>query len=185
MEVTATARFVRLSPRKARLLLPTVKGMLAQEAVAQLKYRPQVAAKPLAKLIASAAANAEHNYSLDPATLVIDKLTVDAGPTLKRFKPVSRGRAQNIRRKTSHLAVVLRDVSPDAKTVKGKKAKLTAKKAPTEAAKDTTEPKPKVASKAGDPKVIKHTQRSDDRTEVKQVAPRKSDRQTGRGRGDK
>lgn len=184
MEVTATARFVRLSPRKARLLLPTVKGMLAQEAVAQLQYRPQVAAKPLAKLIASATANAEHNYSLDPATLVIDRLTVDAGPTLKRFKPVSKGRAQNIRRKTSHLAVVLRDVSPGAKSVKGKKAKLTAKQT-TKPAKDTTEPKPKVVSTAGDPKVVKHAQRSDDRTEVKQVAPRKSDRQTGRGRGDK
>lgn len=189
MQVTATAKFVRLSPRKTRLLLATVKGMPAQEAVAQLKYRPQVAAKPLAKLIASAAANAEHNYSLDPKSLVIDKLTADVGPTLKRFKPVSRGRAQNIRRPTAHLTVVLRDVSPgaDAKQpVKGKQAvKPAAKKTATKSTKDTTEPKPKVSSTAGSVHDAKHAQRSDNRSEVKQVAPRKSARQTGRGRGDK
>lgn len=186
MQVTATAKFVRLSPRKARILLATVKGMPAPEALLQLQHRPHAAAAPLAKLIKSAAANAEHNFSLDPARLVIEKLTADAGPTLKRYKPVSRGRAQNIRRPTAHLTVVLKDTSPDAdaKPKVGKKPTKTAQKAATKNAKDATEPKPKVVSKAGDPKVVKHAKRSDDRSEVKQVAPRKSARQTGRG-GDK
>ncbi len=187
MEVSATAKFVRLSPRKARLLLPTGKGLPAQEAVLQLKYRPQVAAGPLAKVIASAAANAEHNFSLDPATLVIDRLTADAGPTLKRYKPVSRGRAQNIRRKMTHLTVVLRDVAPEggAGTAAKSAKKPTKKPASATKSKRTAEPKPKVSSKAGNVHNIKHEHRSDSRTEVKQVAPRKSARQTGRGRGDK
>ena len=206
MQVSATAKFVRLSPRKARLLLQTVKGMPAQEAVLQLKHRPQVAAKPLAKLIASATANAEHNFSLDPAMLVIEKLTADAGPTLKRFKPVSRGRAQNIRRPTAHLTVVLSDGGA-AEPARGSAAKSSgakrgrgsgpAARPPTKAVrgraadrsgaetKTTVEPKPKVSSKAGNVHDVKHEHRSDSRTEVKQVAPRKSDRQTGRGRGDK
>lgn len=185
MEVSATAKFVRLSPRKARLLLPTVKGLPAQEAVLQLKYRPQASAKPLAKLIASAAANAEHNYSLDPATLVIDRLTADTGPTLKRYKPVSRGRAQNIRRKMTHLTVVLRDVADASGGGTVRRAGAKPVKKPTKSAKDTSEPKPKVSSKAGNVHNVKHEHRSDSRTEVKQVAPRKSARQTGRGRGDK
>ena len=202
MQVSATAKFVRLSPRKARLLLATVKGMPAQEAVLQLKHRPQVAAKPLAKLIASATANAEHNFSLDPAMLVIEKLTADAGPTLKRFKPVSRGRAQNIRRPTAHLTVVLKDVSgggadrradataaskrPRRRPASAAKASAKADRSAADSkSKNTTEPKPKVSSKAGNVHDVKHEHRSDSRTEVKQVAPRKSDRQTGRGRGDK
>jgi large subunit ribosomal protein L22 len=185
MQVTATAKFVRLSPRKTRLLLATVKGMPAEEAVLQLQHRPHAAAKPLAKLIKSAASNAEHNFSLDPKNLVIETLTADEGPVLKRFKPVSRGRAQNIRRPTAHLKVVLKDVSPDAdeQPKAGKKPAKTAKAAPKKSA-TTPEPKPKVESKAGDPKTVKHQKRSDDRAEVKQVAPRKSARQTGRG-GDK
>lgn len=182
MQVSATAKFVRLSPRKTRLLVQSVKGLPAQEAVLQLQHRPHAAAKPLAKLIKSAAANAEHNFSIDPAALVIERLTADAGPVLKRYKPVSRGRAQNIRRPTAHLTVVLKDTSPDAdaKPKKGKKPAKTAKAAPK---KSTTnaEPKPKVESKAGNPKAVKHEHRADDRAEVKQVAPRKSARQTGRG----
>ncbi|MSU76310.1 50S ribosomal protein L22 [Patescibacteria group bacterium] len=189
MQVTATAKFVRNSPRKARLLLPTINGLPAEEALLQLQHRPHASAKPIAKLISSAVANAEHNHSLDKRDLVVESVTVDQGPTFKRYKPVSRGRSQNIRRKTVHLKVVLRGVeSPDdKKTTRTKKATKkvtdTAKKIIKKQAEEDSAPEvPKTTSKATDVKTAKHEPQTPNRAEVKQVVGRKTGRQTGRGK---
>lgn len=193
MKVTATAKFVRNTPRKARLLLPTIKGLPAEEALLQLRHRPHASAKPIAKLISSAVANAEHNHSLDKRDLVVESVTVDQGPTFKRYKPVSRGRSQNIRRKTVHLKVVLRGVeslsADEKKTTRtakaAKKVTDTAKKvvkgSKKQAEEDSAPNVPKETSKATDVPTAKHEPQTPNRAEVKQVVGRKTGRQTGRG----
>ena len=83
----ATARFVRVTPMKARRVLETVRGKSVSEALSILEYAPQSASQPIAKLVASAAANAENNFGLDPRTLVIAQAWADEGPTMTRFRP--------------------------------------------------------------------------------------------------
>lgn len=104
---SATARFVRVTPMKARRVIDIVRGKTVAEALAILKYAPQGAAKPVAKVVASAAANAENNYGLDPRTLVISEAYANEGPTMKRFQPRAQGRAFQIRKRTSHITVVV------------------------------------------------------------------------------
>ena len=102
---TARARFVRMSPMKVRRVVDLVRGMPVDQAMNVLRYAEQKASEPVAKLIASAAANAENNLDLDPATLVVTTITVDEGPTMKRFQPRAQGRAYRIRKRTSHINV--------------------------------------------------------------------------------
>ncbi len=109
MDVFAKARYIRMSPRKVRLLVDLVRGMKVSTAEAQLSFSRRAAALPLLKLIKSAAANAEHNFKLNQADLLIKTLTVDGGPVLKRFRPRAFGRAATIRKRTSHITVVLTD----------------------------------------------------------------------------
>ena len=104
---SATARFVRTSPMKARRVLALVRGKSVSEALAILKYAPQAAATPVAKVIASAAANAENNIGLDPRTLVIAECNANEGPTMRRYQPRAQGRAFQIRKRTSHITVVV------------------------------------------------------------------------------
>ena len=87
----------------------------AQEALAILKFAPQAASEPVAKVLASAIANAEHNYSLDPQSLVVSRVFVDEGPTLKRFRPRAQGRAYRIRKRTSHITVEVESVDTTPK----------------------------------------------------------------------
>jgi large subunit ribosomal protein L22 len=101
----AKARFVRMSPTKVRRVIDLVRGLPVGEALAILRYSPQAAAEPVAKVVASAAANAENNLDLDPETLVIAVAMVDEGPTLKRIRPRAQGRAYRIRKRTSHITV--------------------------------------------------------------------------------
>jgi large subunit ribosomal protein L22 len=101
----ARARYVRTSPMKVRRVIELIKGRSANEALAVLKFAPQVASEPLAKVLASAMANAENNLDLDPDTLWISKIYADEGPTLKRFRPRAQGRAYRIRKRTSHITV--------------------------------------------------------------------------------
>ncbi|MBE9374980.1 50S ribosomal protein L22 [Saccharopolyspora sp. HNM0983] len=101
----ARARFVRVSPMKARRVVELIKGRSASEALAVLKFAPQTASGPVSKALASAMANAENNNSLDPATLWVNHAYVDEGPTLKRFRPRAQGRAYRIRKRTSHITV--------------------------------------------------------------------------------
>ena len=103
----ATARFVRVTPMKARRVLDTVRGKSVAEALALLEYAPQSASEPVFKLVASAAANAENNFGLDPRTLVISQAWADEGPTMKRFRPRAQGRAFQVRKRTSHITVVV------------------------------------------------------------------------------
>ena len=102
---SATAKFVRTSPMKARRVLALVRGKSVAEALAILKYAPQEAAKPVAKVVASAAANAENNFGLDPRTLVIAECYANEGPTMRRYQPRAQGRAFQIRKRTSHITV--------------------------------------------------------------------------------
>jgi large subunit ribosomal protein L22 len=106
-EVRASARFLRLSPRKARLVTNLVKNMYAMDAVAQLQFVNKKAAPIVSDLIKSAIANAENNFNLKREDLFIQSLTADSGPRLKRYMPRAQGRATEIRRPLSHLNIVL------------------------------------------------------------------------------
>ncbi|MGC5164517.1 50S ribosomal protein L22 [Rhodococcus sp. DT1] len=107
----AVARHVRVTPMKARRVVDIVRGKSVEEALAILKFAPQAAAEPVAKVIASAAANAENNYNLDPSTLVVATAYVDEGATLKRFQPRAQGRAFRIRKRSSHITVIVESVA--------------------------------------------------------------------------
>ncbi|APT93250.1 50S ribosomal protein L22 [Corynebacterium phocae] len=112
---SATARFVRVTPMKARRVIDLVRGKSVAEALAILKYAPQGAAEPVAKVVASAAANAENNFGLDPRTLVISEAYANEGPTMRRFQPRAQGRAFLIRKRTSHITVVVESQKEGAK----------------------------------------------------------------------
>ncbi len=103
----AKARFVRVSPTKARRVINLVRGKSVADALDILRWAPQSASVPVAKVIASAAANAQNNNGLDPATLVVATVYADDGPTAKRIRPRAQGRAFRIRRRTSHITVVV------------------------------------------------------------------------------
>ena len=103
----ATARFVRVSPMKARRVIDLVRGKSVEDALAILKYAPQAASEDVAKVVASAAANAENNFGLDPRTLVISEAYADEGPTMRRFRPRAQGRAFHIRKSSRHITVVV------------------------------------------------------------------------------
>jgi large subunit ribosomal protein L22 len=113
----AKARFVRVSPTKARRVIDLVRGKSVEEALDILRWAPQAASEPVAKVIASAAANAQNNNGLDPATLVVATVYADGGPTAKRIRPRAQGRAFRIRRRTSHITVVVE--SRPAKDARG------------------------------------------------------------------
>ena len=112
----ARVRYLRVSPMKARRVIDLVRGMPAREALETLKFSPQEVSAEIYKVVASAVANAEHNARLDADTLVIRDAFVDEGPTMKRFRPRAQGRAYRIRKRTSHITVVVeaRPETPEA-----------------------------------------------------------------------
>src|SRR6476620_673892 len=103
----AKARFVRISPTKARRVIDLVRGKTVTEALDILRWAPQDASEPVAKVIASAAANAQNNDGLDPTTLVVATIMSDEGPTAKRIRPRAQGRAYRIRKRTSPITVIV------------------------------------------------------------------------------
>jgi large subunit ribosomal protein L22 len=105
---------VRVSPTKARRVVDLVRGRPASEALDILRFAPQAASTDVYKVVASAIANAENNHGLDPATLFIGEAFVDEGPTLKRIRPRAQGRAYRIRKRTSHITVVVESLEPTA-----------------------------------------------------------------------
>ncbi len=108
MEARAQARYIRVSPMKARRVVDLIRGMGATEAQAVLRFTPQAASVPVGTVLDSAIANAAHNYDhTDAESLFIREAYVDEGPTLKRFRPRAQGRAYRIRKRTSHITVVL------------------------------------------------------------------------------
>ena len=112
----STARYVRITPQKARRMVDLIRGLPADEAKTVLRFSPQAASETVGKVLASAVANAENNHGLDADTLVVSSAYVDEGPTLKRFRPRAQGRAFRIRKRTSHITVVVsEDASPAGK----------------------------------------------------------------------
>ncbi len=108
MEAQALLKFARISPRKVRLVADTVRGKDVSEAIEQLKYMPKKSAPILGRLIWSAVNNAkEMKASVDPDRLYIKTILVDGGPTLRRWRPRAHGRATRIRKRTSHIRIVL------------------------------------------------------------------------------
>lgn len=107
MEIRAAARFVRISPRKIRLIMDQVRGRKIEEALSILSFAPQKGAPILKKLINSAVANAEQNSDVEVDSLHIKRVYADEGPTLKRWRPRALGRASRIRKRSSHLTVIL------------------------------------------------------------------------------
>ena len=106
--VRASARYVRVAPRKARLVADQVRGLTVPEARTLLEFSPRGASRDVANLIASAAANAENNHDLVADDLRVADIRVDEGPTLKRWRARARGRATRIEKRTSHVSVALR-----------------------------------------------------------------------------
>ncbi|MDY6893720.1 MAG: 50S ribosomal protein L22 [Chloroflexota bacterium] len=109
MEVVASARQVRVSPRKVRLVLDTVRGKKVDEALDILSFLPSPIARTVAKVVKSAVANAENNYQMSPSRLRIVTIYADKGQTLRRFRAGSRGRVNPFRRRFSHITVVVEE----------------------------------------------------------------------------
>jgi ribosomal protein L22 len=108
--VRASARYVRIAPRKVRLIADQVRGLHIEKARALLQFSPRSAAQDIHKLIDSAAANAENNHDLIADEMRVATITVDEGPTLKRYRPRAQGRATPIHKRTSHIVVALTPV---------------------------------------------------------------------------
>ncbi|HDW3054569.1 MULTISPECIES: 50S ribosomal protein L22 [Bacillus] len=107
MQAKAVARTVRIAPRKVRLVVDLIRGKQVGEAIAILNHTPKTASPVVEKVLKSAIANAEHNYEMDINNLVVEKVFVDEGPTLKRFRPRAMGRASQINKRTSHITIVV------------------------------------------------------------------------------
>jgi large subunit ribosomal protein L22 len=151
MEARAQARYVRVTPMKARRVIDLIRGMNAADAQAVLRFAPQAASEPIGKVLDSAIANATNNHAMDARGLVVSAAFVDEGPTMKRIRPRAQGRAYRIRKRSSHITVIVSDgvvMAPVAKAKPAAKAaeKPAAPKAPAKKAADTAD-KP-VAKKA-------------------------------------
>ena len=118
MEARARARYVRVTPMKARRVVDLIRGLPTEQAQAVLRFAPQAASEPVGKVLDSAIANATNNNSMDPNDLFVSEVYVDERPTMKRFRPRARGSAARIRKPTSHITVV--DASRTAATAEGK-----------------------------------------------------------------
>jgi large subunit ribosomal protein L22 len=107
MQAKANARHIRIAPRKVKLVIDLIRGKQVGEAISILRHTPRAASPVVEKLLNSAIANAEHNYSMDVNNLVISEIFVNQGPTMKRFRPRAMGRASRINKRTSHITLVV------------------------------------------------------------------------------
>ena len=103
----ATAKRIRIAPRKVRLVVDAIRGKSVAEAISTLRFANRGAAEEVEKVLRSAVANAEHNFDLDAADLIVSEAYVNEGPTLKRFRPRAQGAASSIYKRTSHITVVV------------------------------------------------------------------------------
>jgi large subunit ribosomal protein L22 len=126
MDVRAYLRNLRMSPRKVRLVIDMVRGLPVEKAITQLTFLRKDAALPVLKLLKSAMANASHNHQVDSSTLFIKTITADGGATIKRFRPRAHGSAAPIRKRTTHITIVL---SNDALPVSRRMKRTAARKA--------------------------------------------------------
>ena len=109
MEAKAVAKFIRISPRKARQVCDLIRGKNVGEAFAILKFTPKAASPLVEKLVKSAIANAENNHNMDAGKLYIAEIYANQGATMKRIRAATQGRANRIRKRTSHIEVVLKE----------------------------------------------------------------------------
>ncbi len=133
MQVTAKLKYLRIAPRKVRLVADLIRGKKVDKAQIILKFTIKKAAQPTLKLLNSAIANAHHNFQIEPENLYISKITVDEGPKYKRWMPRARGQAYEIQKKTSHINLILDQIEGGEKTKKTKikKTKQTTPKSAT------------------------------------------------------
>jgi large subunit ribosomal protein L22 len=124
MKVDAKLNYLRIAPRKVRLVVDLIRGRKVSEAEDRLRFVKKRASKPVAKLLQSAVANAEHNFDLKKDNLYISEIKVDQGPTLKRWRARARGAANEIQKKTSHITIVLDEIEPGQEIKTGKKGKI-------------------------------------------------------------
>ena len=123
MPVVAKLNYLRITPRKLRLIADLIRKKKVDEAEAILNFARKRGAEPLLKLLKTAVADAKNNFQLEPNNLYISKITVDKGPKYKRWKPRARGAAYEIQKKTSHITLVLDEIAPGKKLKKTKKLK--------------------------------------------------------------
>jgi len=140
MEARAQARYVRVTPQKARRVVDLIRGIPAAQAQSVLRFAPQAVSETVGKVLDSAIANATNNFNLDPEGLVVSAAYVDEGPTMKRIRPRAQGRAYRVRKRTSHITVIV--ATPDSLTAKP------AKKAAAEPAAAAAPAKKTAAKKA-------------------------------------
>ncbi len=176
MEVKAKARFIRMSPKKVRLVADLVRGMDVDKAEAQLKFTRKAASRPVLKVIQSARANAEHNFKLTPEALFVKTIMVDGGPVLDRWIPRAFGRATPVRKRTSHITVVLDERTKEGAPKDLKAAVVTGKGQKEEQKKDVKDGKkpaaPKTPGKAEGKKTEEKTAKN---AESKKPAAEKKD----------
>jgi len=118
MQVKAHARFIRMSPQKVRLVINLIRGVHVEKAQTQLRFTNKAAALPVLKLLNSAVANAVNNFHLEPTTLKVASIIANEGPTLDRWHPRAHGRAMPIRKRTTHISIILENME-EAKDAKG------------------------------------------------------------------
>jgi large subunit ribosomal protein L22 len=155
MEVEARARYMRIPPRKARLVAATVIGMPVKDALVVLDFTPKAAAKEVGKVVKSAAANASNNFSQDEDALVVKRIVVNEGPTLKRGRPRARGMYFSIFKRTCHITAVVEAIEqePRRRARRAGAATETRATAPKTAKAETAAPDPEVETTADRPEV--------------------------------
>ncbi len=173
MQVNAKARFIRISPRKVRLVVDLVRGLKVTEALTLLQHSPKAAARPVKKLIESAVANAEHNYNLAKADLVVATITADDGPTLKRWMPRAFGRATQLRKRMTHIAVTLSDGTDTVVEPVKREAP-----APIDATGSKKDEQKDAAAKPAQDKTDKQANTSDQKQPAADTAAKESDTQS-------
>ncbi|MBZ9572038.1 50S ribosomal protein L22 [Patescibacteria group bacterium] len=152
MPVTVKLRYLRIAPRKVRLVADLIRKKKVEEAQTVLNFVTKKAALPLLKLLKSAIANAKNNFGLEGTNLYISKITVDEGSKLKRWRSRARGRASEIQKKTSHVTIVLEEIEKKPKEVKKlKKVKKVKKEIPK--IKKPALPKPRPEKEIKKPKI--------------------------------
>ncbi len=155
MKVDAKLNYLRIAPRKVRLVADSIRGRKVNEAEYRLRFTPKRASGPVSKLLNSAIANAEHNFDLKKDNLYISEIRVDEGPTLKRWRPRARGAANQIQKKTSHITIVLEEIEPGEEIKTGKKGKIKKIKKQEKPKEDVQKDKDKTSKPAKDEKPIK------------------------------
>ncbi len=128
MEVKSIYRYARISAFKAREVAREIQGLPVSDALDLVKFTPKKAARLIEKTLKSAVANAEHNNELKPDTLVVKEATIGEGPTIRRFQSRARGSASVIRKRTSHIQIILSDEPPPAREKPARRARPTSKK---------------------------------------------------------